>query len=252
MFWFHPEPWWEAMQQCCVRETPYGFMLLFELGVPEAMVSLCKGRPEVFSVCPLVLLHPTWGCDTLADKNLLEGVDAVRRMLEESPPVNVLFHADLFTGRPDLLLAAQKKLGSEALLLENMGSQACSARTLGEIRSLLVVSPEVGFVLDTAHLWETDPEGARVWMHDPLIRERLKMVHVSTSRQAIKEPGALPREIRTASHVPAFLEPAFPDAESKRALSEYPLIAEGCLPRGPKGQEFWEREKTYLLNWGRP
>lgn len=253
VFWFWPQPWWTAIDPATLqRQGVSGVQVLCEpvLGSPALppadLVRSWRADLEV-------TVHPTFydhGSLTFSDA-LEQAFDRLGSWLLEAGVTTVVIHTNhLRAGRSDID-AVRRRLPPIDLLVENVGARAASGHTLSEAQQLLESDPTLGFVLDVAHLSEVQVEGQPAkWLSDSLIRERLRMVHVSQS--GIARPDLrrrCPEDLQSADHLPTFVG-AFPDDDALlTSLAGKPLVIEGCLPAGPEGSRWLNREIEYLSSF---
>ncbi len=179
-------------------------------------------------------------------ERMLEGLS---RWMAAAGICELIIHSDHF---PEGEIAAlRSRLPGIRLLIENMGAGHAFGSTIPHICGLLESDPELGFVLDIAHLRETDSsEPLNEWIGNALIRERLRYVHVSTSRYLHRlNEQEYASALGKADHLPSFLYKAYPEAPIKNFLAGYPLIAEGCCPPGQAGLSWLKEELKYLESW---
>ena len=200
-----------------------------------------------------VTVHPTFYGEGFAFTSELDRAFAhLRAWIDETGVRDVVIHANHFARGAADIDAVRTRLGTGTrLLIENVGARANTGRTLEDVRALLEIDRTAAAILDIAHLEEIDgpSRDVRGWIDDEVLGPRLAMIHVS--RSGIARPAlrpAPPSAIATADHLPTFL--ADSDAPDIRAaLARLPLVIEGCLPPGPEGREWLQREIAFLASW---
>lgn len=198
----------------------------------------------------VVSVHPTFHDPSAIDytSKTERGFERFGAWVAATDVRDVVIHFNHVSRGSDDLAAIRRRLPPINLLIENLGIQALSGQTRRELRLLLESDLSLGFVLDVAHLSEVASESGEldVWLRDSVLGPRLRMVHVSRSGIARADLRAeCPPEIAEANHLPTFLL-SDPEDGLVVGLTRYPLITEGCLPRGPTGLAWLDREIAYL------
>ncbi len=202
------------------------------------------------------MLHPTFDRGPLVwDHAMEKALQTMEAWMKHTGVHDLLVHMDhVPRGEPDLT-RLRSKLPSATLLIENLGAGHTAGTHPEQVHSMLAESSGTRFVLDIAHWYEVSGGDGDLspWFDDKLLTSRLAAVHVSTRGLAdARAKAAVSGELASASHLPAFLNPTYPEPRWKERLSEHPLICEGCLPPGEQGRQWLAEEISYLPNWRTP
>lgn len=257
MFWFWGGAWWEHLEALPPEliSTVRGVQVLCEpvrgsMELPPVDIGQRMARRWN------LMVHPTFDRGPLVwDAAMENALRSIENWLQLTGVRDVLVHVD-HVPRGELDLARLRScMPSATLLIENLGAGHKIGTQPEHIHAMLADCPGLGFGLDVAHWHEVAGGNGDLspWLNDKLIVSRLAAVHVSTSGLADPKSRALVSgELTTASHLPAFLNPDYPEPRWKERLGAYPLISEGCLPAGELGRQWLGEELQYLSNWRTP
>lgn len=249
MFWFWKRPWWIHIEDLALESRgATGIQILCEFVrqdfplPPADLVRIWQQKGLVVTVHPT--FHDLDAIDYTSEAE--RGFERFAAWIEATNVRDVVIHFNHLSRGSNDIGAIRRRLPPINLLIENLGIQARSGQTRAELRSLLETNESLGFVLDIAHLSEVARNQLKEWLHDPLLKSRLQMVHTSCSgiaECALRE--TCPPEIAHANHLPTFLLSGS-DHALAIDLAQYPIVTEGCLPRGDQGRVWLEREISFL------
>lgn len=254
MFWFWEGAWWnylEALAPALLRIDGIQVLCAPVLGHPPLPpVAVIRALPPNVNVT----LHPSFS-DPASIDYTPEAGRAFERMnawIAETGVRDVVVHSNHFARQQQDLDAFRAHMPGVRVLVENVGALSAFGHAPADVAAVLELDGSLGFVLDIAHVSEVDPSfrDVQTWLDDPILGQRLCMMHVSASGIALPGLHSLcPPEIGQADHLPAFLNPSSPAPETRGRLSAHPLVTEGCLPVGAGGFDWQDREIEYLTHW---
>jgi hypothetical protein len=249
VFWFWDGPWWDHLRFFERYQNIDGIQILCSVEdesqalPPDSISEYIAKRYEI-------ILHPFFSNILPFNKNsLIEmRLNYINSWADKFNVKRIIFHSDLFRSDASSLLLLNNILKEKKILVENTGKRDIYGNCLEHVISHLKMSDDIHLALDIAHLSEVDYEETHRWLINSLIQKRLDCVHVS-SHQNGKNRLNLPAEIASANHIPTFLKPDVVDINHRKLLIKYPLIMEGCLPKGRLGEKFMMKEIDFLNSW---
>ena len=251
IFWFWDDPWWGHIKLMTQDSTIDGVQILCsvdDMSFPLPPLDITEYLTERYEI----ILHPffsnifNWHQNSAVMKRL----NNINLWADKAGVKRVIFHCDLFKSDASKLLLLRNIFKGKKLLLENTGKMDSYGNRPEHLIHFLSMSEEIYLAIDMAHLSELDYFDIHRWFNNKLICERLDCVHISSSnRNNNQNKFNLPEEIALAKHIPAFLKPEDIDINYRTLLIKYPLIMEGCLPKGILGKKFFLNEVEFLHNW---
>jgi len=251
IFWFWDKPWWEHLELLSQVSKIDGVQILCsaeDLSVPLPPSAVSKYLSERYEI----ILHPffsnifNWHQNSAVIKRL----NNINLWANKAGVKRVIFHCDLFQSNTSKLLLLKNIFNGKKFLIENTGKMDSYGNRLEHLIRFLSLSEEVYLAIDMAHLSETNYLDFDGWFNNKLICERLDCIHISSSNRNNNQNRInVPEEISRANHIPAFLKMENIDIPYRTLLVKYPLIMEGCLPKGVLGKKFLLKEIEFLNNW---
>ncbi len=251
IFWFWDNPWWDYLNLLSLDSSIKGIQILCsvdDMSMPLPSMDITEYLSEHFEI----ILHPFFINTSGWYKNprVVKRLDEINLWADKANVKRVIFHCDLFKSEPlkiDLLINIFKK---KKILIENTGKMDSYGNRIDQVIDLLKSSNQLYLAIDMAHLSEAEDYNFDNWLSNELICERIDCVHISSSNRNNKGNMLnLPDEIALANHIPGFLRSEEISSNHKEYLAKYPLIMEGCLPKGDLGKKFLQDEIEYLNKW---
>lgn len=180
---------------------------------------------------------------------IVQKFDVLSRLLKKLSIRNVVIHAHhLRSKREEIRRLLGRKLSGINILVENNGFDNQWGSDINALSEIYRDLPDYGLCLDICHVLDWEKYRIDDFIYSNDLKDKLAEIHFSysTYHMDIKQDYKKSFDGEKPYHALWSFVEKKPSAETDRAILQYPVVIEGCVPHEDRDMKYLKREIDLL------